>query len=105
MSGLETAEYFASLPLLHKLRYLGQIIGQTASQTNSELLLNSLLSTIQSGYKELLVVDGGVHGGVQVAGVHHCQDVSHLQVLPWGGEWKVDLRDSLNILSLELALS
>ena len=101
MSGLETAEYFASLPLLHKLRYLGQIVGPTASQTTQEVLLNILLSRVHSGYKELLVVDGGV----QVARVHHCQDVSHLQVLPRGVEWKVDLTNTLNILSLESALS
>ena len=40
-----------------------------------------------------------MEGGGEVARVHHSQDVSHLQILPGGVEWKVNLTSNLNILT------
>ena len=37
---------------------------------------------------------------VEVAGIHHCQDVPHLQILSGRMEGKMDLRNNLNISTL-----
>ena len=42
-----------------------------------------------------------VESRVEVAGVHHSQDVPHLQVLSGGMEGKMDLRNNLNISTLK----